>query len=440
MLRLLAWSYLIARRCLRWAKRRFTTAGLFVLIGMALSLGTASTDRTMGMPVFLLLGALIAVAVLMAPFFRGSFTIQRQAPRLATAGEPFTVRVVVRNRGRRAQRGLEYVEDLRDSRLRARAVADRWRADWRILASPVSPLRASRTRFVSLLAMSASGEAEATVAITAYRRGPLRLAGGLLSRTDPLGLFRAFVRVPAPQTVLVMPRRYPLPQLDLPGTSQYQQGGVAMAGGVGESEEFVALRDYRRGDPLKRVHWRSAARTGRLVVKEYQDEFFVRHALVLDTCCLAKHDALFEEAVAVAASFACTIPDQESLLDLLFVGPTTVHLTSGRGVGHTQQMLEVLASVEPQRAPRLDELEAQLMLHRAKLSGCVLVLLAWDAPRRELVRALKATGLPILVLLLVPRGQTAPAERGTDDEQPDRLVVLELGRVGDGLRRLGSAA
>ena len=97
-----------------------------------------------------------------------------------------------------------------------------------------------------------------------------------------------------------------------------------MAAGVGESEEFVALREYRRGDSLRRVHWRSAARRGELIVKEYQDEYFVRHALVLDTFCEASRDALFEEAVAVAASFACTVPDQDSLLDLLFVGPKTV--------------------------------------------------------------------------------------------------------------------
>ena len=44
-----------------------------------------------------------------------------------------------------------------------------------------------------------------------------------------------------------------------------------------------SLRDYRPGDPLQRVHWKSFARTGRPVVKEYQDEFFERHALVLDT-------------------------------------------------------------------------------------------------------------------------------------------------------------
>jgi hypothetical protein len=55
------------------------------------------------------------------------------------------------------------------------------------------------------------------------------------------------------------------------------------------------------------------------VVKEYQDEFFERHALVLDTGTRRGEDAAFEDAVALAASFVYTIDTQECLLDLLFV-------------------------------------------------------------------------------------------------------------------------
>ena len=47
----------------------------------------------------------------------------------------------------------------------------------------------------------------------------------------------------------------------------------------------------------------------------------------------------------VAASFACTC-NAESLLDLLFVGTEAYCFTAGRGLGHTEQMLEVLASVQ----------------------------------------------------------------------------------------------
>ena len=187
---------------------------------------------------------------------------------------------------------------------------------------------------------------------------------------------------------------------------------------------------------MRRVHWRSSARRGELIVKEFQDEYFVRHALVLDTFCEAARDALFEEAVAVAASFACTVPDQDSLLDLMFIGPGTVCVTSGRGVGHAQQMLEVLAAVKPCRQPRWGELETLVVSHSMALSGCLLVLLDWDEPRRALVRRLRALRLPTLVMVLVSAKRAASFDRGPTVDQPDRLVVLESGKVGEGLRGL----
>ncbi len=190
-----------------------------------------------------------------------------------------------------------------------------------------------------------NGEAEVRVQVTPLRRGVLRYRGLTMARSDPLGLFRAVARFSLPGTSLILPKRYPLPPVALPGVMKYQEGGVALASHVGQSEEFVALRDYQRGDPVRHIHWRSWAKTGKPIVKEFADEFFVRHALVLDTFGDHPQGELFEEAVSVAASFACTIQTQESLLDLLFVGAEAYCFTAGRGLAHADQMLEILASV-----------------------------------------------------------------------------------------------
>src|SRR5438105_4840024 len=86
--------------------------------------------------------------------------------------------------------------------------------------------------------------------------------------------------------------------------------------------------------------------TGKPVVREFEDEFFVRHALVLDTFIDLPQSELFEEAVSVAASFACSVRTQESLLDLLFVGPESYCFTAGRSLGFSDQMLQILAGVQ----------------------------------------------------------------------------------------------
>ena len=159
----------------------------------------------------------------------------------------------------------------------------------------------------------------------------------------PLGLVRGLARIAATGRVIALPKRYRLPALALPGRRRFQQGGVTLATSVGDSEEFIGLREYRPGDPLQRVHWKSYARTGAPIVKEFQDEFFERHALVLDTSTERSADAAFEEAVAVAASFVYAIDTRECLLDLLFVGGEVRTYTGGRGQMKLEHMLEVLA-------------------------------------------------------------------------------------------------
>jgi len=430
-LRLISALYRLADRLYRWAHGRFTAIGLGLLIAMAATSATANPDQAMGLPAFFMLAAMVLLAMALAPFFRISFTVTREAPSLVTAGEVFPIRVRIHHHGKRAWRDLSYREVLSEI---PPPVGEMFR--YGPNGNPAR--RRARSPSIDLPLLPAHGEIACEVTVKAFRRGPLRIAGGRLERCDPLGLFRAFCHCPSAHIVLVMPRRYPLPQLDLPGLARHQPVGTALANGVGQAEEFIGLRDYRRGDPLKHVHWRSAARTGKLVVKEYQDEHLMRHGLILDSSCAAADDDRFEEAVAVAASFACTVPDQESLLDLLLVAGEARCLTAGRGLGEVQGMLEVLAAVQPRRSNHIDELAALVVSHRATLCSAVVVLLAWDAPRRALIQRLKEQQLPTTVLLILAKGASLPEDRGTVQEQPDRFVVLTSGAIAVGLQALGA--
>lgn len=225
-----------------------------------------------------------------------------------------------------------------------------------------------------------------------------------------------------------------MPTFDLPGSMKYQLGGVSMASSVGESEEFVALREYRPGDPLRRMHWKSFAKLGKPIVKEYQDEFFVRHALVLDTFGGPAEEELFEEAVSVAASLAYTIQNQDSLLDLMFVGPQAYCFTSGRGVGHIEQILEVLASVQLCREKEFGALEGLVLTHAADLSGCLCVFLRWDEPRQRLVKAMLSHGVPLRVFVVTADDQALPS--GPMAAQPGKLHALPAGRIAEKLAAL----
>ncbi len=429
-------------RC--WAQRRLTRAGLAVVgalvVAAAMSL---DTENTVAYQAFTLLLFLLFVAVGFSWFFRRRFSALRLLPRFGTVNQPFSYRVLVRNLTSKTQSGLTLLENLADPRPSFRE----WRAmqldEGRQTRSfrfsrrgRTNPFRPATVKDTAVPPVPPNQEAEVRVELTPLRRGVLRFTGLTLARPDPLGLFRALAKVSQPQTALILPKRYPLPPIALPGTMKYQQGGVAFASNVGQSEEFVALRDYRRGDPMRHIHWRSWAKTGKPVVKEFEDEFFVRHALVLDTFSDQPQSDVFEEAVSVAASFACTIQTHESLLDLLFVGPQAYCFTAGRGLAHVDQLLEILASVRACRDQPFQALEHLVLSHVSVVSGCICVLLAWNEARRGFVEKLRMLGVPVLVLVITPSGQGKSLEPGPLRDEPDRFQVLEAGRIEQGLAKL----
>ncbi len=427
-----------------WAQRRFTRPGLAVLGALVLvALLAPDTDNNVIYQALPLLLCLLVVAVCWSWSFKARFAATRLLPRFGTAGCPLHYRIVVKNLSSKTHSGLTLLENLADPRPSLEDWVALQRAEQKLLRSfqfsthrPTNPFRLAVVKEAAVPPTPPNQEVEVRVELTPLRRGILKFTGVTLARTDPLGLARAVTTVSLPQTVLILPRRYFLPAIGLPGTAKYQEGGVALAASVGQSEEYVALRDYRHGDPLRHIHWRSWARVGKPVVKEFEDEFFVRHALVLDTFTDHQHSEVFEEAVSVAASFACTLPTQESLLDLLFVGPQSYCFTAGRGVAHVEQMLEILASVRACNDQPFRSLEHLVLSHIKVVSGCICVLMAWDEERRSFIEKLKALGVPVQVLVIVPPGHGERLEPGPLRDEPDRFSVLEAGQVEAGLAKL----
>jgi uncharacterized protein (DUF58 family) len=435
----LYWIYRLGSGTRYRARRRLTRAGWMVVVGLiATTLMGSDTENTVVYQALPILLFMLLSAAAFSFFFRARFLATRLLPRFGTVGQPFHYRVTVKNLTGKTQSDLTLLEDMADPRPSYREWTESFLADNRKIRPFSVSARRNRThRFATVKesvvpAMTPKGDVEVRMELEPLRRGVLRFAGLTVARPDPFGLFRGFVRVPLAQTALILPRRYPVPPIAVPGNMKYQEGGVAMASSIGRSDEFVSLREYRRGDPYRHIHWRSWAKTGKPIVKEFEDEFFVRHALVLDTFTDDPHSEAFEEAVSVAASFACRLITQESLLDLLFVGPEAYSFTAGRGLAHADQMLEILASVRVCPDEPFAKLDHLVVQHAGAVSGCICVLLAWDERRRALVQKLGALGVPTMVLLVVEQG--CKPDLGL--QQFGEIHVLEAGKIEEGLGKL----
>jgi uncharacterized protein (DUF58 family) len=262
---------------------------------------------------------------------------------------------------------------------------------------------------------------EVVVELQPLKRGRFQIPGPTVRAADPLRLvLTREVSVPD-QTVVVYPRFYSMEEFLVPAGRRYQPGGIPLASNTADAIEFVGTREYREGDPLKNIHWRSWARRGKPVVKEYQEEYFARIALILDT--FVPEDATprdaqaFEAAISVVASIADFFSRSEYIVDILAAGPDIYEVSAGRSLAYLENILDVLACLEPCPQPPFQGITPTLFEKLGQITTVVAVLLDWDAPREAFLRRVKSLGTAVRVLMV----------RGGGTSNPWQQVGPELG-------------
>jgi len=433
-----------------WFRRRIRMAGIACCVVIVISsLFSLGNPRPPVFQVFSLSTGLAGVSLLHVLSRRARLTATRELPRHATVGQALRYRVRLKNAGRFRLRHAWLAETMPDPRPRAAVFAaarepgeetrnwfDRWfayyRWRWLVVRGRLFDGGESSTAFE----IDGRGAQSVTLTLLPRRRGILRLTDMRVVLPDACGLFQRCRKVAnPPATVAVLPRRYRLPQLDLPGGARFELGGETASNAIGSSGEFIGLRDYQAGDPPRLIDWKSWARTGRPIVRELEATFFPRHGLVLDTFPAAGDEAAFEEAVSVAASFAATLERSESLLDLIFVHGKVHRFTAGRGVARAEHMLEVLAGVEASPAERFDNLSTLVFAHRDDLASCLCVLTGWSESRARFIRDLVRSGVPVVVLAVCADHAAAEAAyRAHPAAAP--VHWLDVGRVAADLQHL----
>lgn len=443
------WSFRRAHTISRWFSRRYSPGGKLLVIGVLSTLAFGfNTNANLAYQIFSVLFVLHCLADVGSRFLKVNLKFQRKLPRYGTVNQPLTYRVEISNLSSRTESGLRLLDlprnpwpsltqylhakinlEKTDDWVSRRTGYHRWQ---QLLKYNIT----ARIQPQDLPDIGPGQTRDIRFTIEPTRRGRLELEAALVSKSDPLGMINRNFTLERKDSTLILPKLYPLPPIVLPGSRKHQPGGVSLASSVGDSEEFHALRDYRPGDPLKHIHWKSWAKTGTPVVKEYQEEYFIRYALILDTFSHAVGEPVFEEAVSLAASIVHTMHDRDSLLDLMFVGPKAYCFTSGRSLGHREKMLEILAAVDVCLDQDFDALLPLIGERYSLLSACVCVFIDWDEHRQSLVRLLKNFRIPVKVLLVIPPHFDGPLRPDPSLSGADFFVRLEAGKIEEGLHGL----
>lgn len=381
------------RLCVWLIGFRVTLEGWLVIVGWFLTarLGVDTIDR----PVFLVVCAWTApgvVAFALGWLMRPRVAVRVDAPERASVGQTLEIRCQVTNPARRP----------------------RYAIGAGLFFMPLEFDRGTNSPVVDVI--GPGGSAAFRLPLTPRRRGHYRMPGVMAYSTFPLNLYRTPAGSSDEWPLLVLPTFHPVHAIDVPLGTRYQPGGIALTSNIGESPEYIGNREYVAGDSIRHIDFRAWARLSKPAVREYQEEYYCRIALVLDTCTGKKTPPDpagfpdFEAAVSLTAAAADALSRGEYLIDLFAAGPELHIFRAGRHTAHFDNVLEILAGVGHTVENPFARLAPALVDELRNISTVICVLLDWDETREHLVRAAVEAGCSVKVLIVRDGETTRPLD------------------------------
>ncbi|MEO3871593.1 DUF58 domain-containing protein [Nonomuraea sp. B12E4] len=281
-----------------------------------------------------------------------------------------------------------------------------------------------RPRFV-LDRVEARGVREIDYRVRSDLRGRYTIGPLSIRIADPFGLVELARSFTISDTLVVTPHVAALPHVRLSG--EWTGGGDSRTRSVAAAgDDDVAPREYRQGDDLRRVHWRSTARHGELMVRREEQQWQSRGALLLDTRRHAHRGegprSSFEVAVSAAASIGVHLA-HEGLGLRLVTDQGAEHLTD---TGLSWSLLDTLAMVRNSPARSLEM--GVSALRQGGGDGLIVAVLGSLDPEeaRELAR-IRHSGITGVAVLLDVSTWEGGERQAADDHQAVQTVLAGYG-------------
>jgi uncharacterized protein (DUF58 family) len=274
---------------------------------------------------------------------------------------------------------------------------------------PPLPWDGAFTELPADIALLARGARQRTSARARFlARGAHHLDPFRVAALVPLGLAQGAAHETQGASFMVVPKVARVTQVTTLCNRRHQPGGVIGASRTGDATDLAGVRPYRPGDLLRDLHARSWARLGSPMVRQYQEEYFTRIGVVVDTDARARGPEPLEAGLSLCAGIIARLCRGEALVDVLVTGEHAERLSLGRNLASLERALDVLAAVKAAPEFAGERLLGQLGPHLARLSSVVLVALDWDEDRAAFVSAIEARSVSVVVFVVGDAGAPSP--------------------------------
>lgn len=282
----------------------------------------------------------------------------------------------------------------------------------------VLPVGAGRGEF-GIQRLAPGEEAEELFAIPTQKRGVVKVGPVSVVRGDPLGLFERAHRRDDPVDLFVHPRTVLFDGQSLGYLRDLE--GLPAADLSRDDVSFHALLEYQPGDDLRHVHWRSTARTGTMMVRQYE-ETRRSHFVIGLSRSLADYatEDDFELGVSAAGSIGLRALRDSQRVDMRVQGR---ELPAGTG----KQLLDSLSAVENSKPKEGGIAELAGVVAATMPLASVVVLVCGARVKSDDLR-LACARLPFGARVLVVVADTtasAPALRRIGDADVVTVGALE---------------
>lgn len=261
-----------------------------------------------------------------------------------------------------------------------------------------------------------------------FRTGPL-----LVRSTDPFGLVTYDRQFSATSEVMVTPRIHPLGALSASGGGGNTGDSRPQRVGTIGSDD-VLVREYRHGDDVRRVHWRSTARRGELMVRREEQAFDPSATILLDSRAMAHAgeapDSSFEWAVSAAASVALHFLEVGFEVDLYHADGAAGRASSpdGHQMADREVLLHALTDIGASRERSMTlGLEAELVSQAGHLLVAVCGRLT-SADAELLVRARRNRAQAMAIVVNPDSWLSRGARPGPEAADEHRAAIEVLRR------------